>query len=110
MGSIWAVTTSPVKPISVMIRYRSQNDGLATMPPMPARPPRRMGGTSYLLWRTELGTKPAGSQPWGGAEMTSAHATVTAPWTSPQTTNVLCRPDEWIMFAMGTTVSAAPTP
>src|SRR5215471_5455408 len=110
MGSIWAVTTSPVKPISVMIRYRSQNDGFETMPPSAPRPPMRMGGRSYLLWRTGLGVQRGGSQFRGGAEMIRAQLTVISPWTTPQNTKVLCMPDEWIMLAMGTMVRATPAP
>src|SRR5262249_45017526 len=113
MGSIWAVITRPVKPISVMIRYMSQKEDLTTIP-LRRRPPSvglmRIGSRSYLLWRTELIRHPLGSQPAGGAEITIAHAIVTRPWITPHTTKVDWKPDDLIMPEIGITVRAAPPP
>src|SRR5262249_62264009 len=96
MGSIWAVITRPVKPISVMIRYMSQKEDLTTIP-LRRRPPSvglmRIGSRAYLLWRTERIRHPLGSQPAGGAEITISHAMVTSPLITPPATKDDTPPD-----------------
>jgi hypothetical protein len=100
IGASWAMAMRPPAPTMTNITYMTQKTGvLSTSPGVKSR---------RVCWIAEVaGTA---TSPACGARSSSATTTTTSPCPRPNQRKADSYPLDWIMLAMGITVSAEPAP